>query len=61
MDAGGRLADCVLELDDMEVAMVTSGGEERRDGEAQKLLGREPARKERKGHNVFVLARFVCL
>lgn len=43
MESGGRLPECVLESDDVEVAMVTSGrrekrgGEERRDGGAQKL------------------------
>ena len=26
MEQGGRLPECVLELDDVEVAMVTTGG-----------------------------------
>ena len=52
MESGGRLPECVLESDDVEVAMVTSGrgegrrGEERRDGGAEKLLGCEPASKK---------------
>lgn len=61
LESGGRLPECVLESDDVEVAMVTSGrGEERRDGGAQKLLGHEPASKKR-GYNVIVLALFVWL
>lgn len=45
MESGERLSECVLESDDVEVAMATGGRGKERRWSSKTILGRQPAQK----------------